>query len=350
MSVINDTFTIDSGFTTESGFTFPKVEVRYKTWGTLNKDASNAVLVCHALTGNSDADEWFPGLFDEDGILDPSTQFIICSNVLGGCYGTTGPLSTNPETGDPYRGDFPEVTIRDMVRIQQKLVDNLGVKEIELAIGGSMGGMQVLEWLIMDQRVKKAVIIAIGKEHSAWTVGASEAQRRAIFADKNWNNGHYDENHPPADGLAAARMIAMMMYRSAPAFERRFGRRTQPGNDKLLQVNSYLNYQGDKLVKRFDANTYVRLTQAMDKHDVSRERVNHTDVLKNITAPVLVIGITSDVLYPIAEQKELSALLPNGTFAELESDEGHDAFLIEFPKMVKLYKDFEIKIHSNTTV
>lgn len=339
-----DIFTINSGFVTESGYSFPEIKVTYKTWGTLNSDGSNAVLICHALTGNSDADEWFPGLFEDKEILDPSKQFIICSNVLGGCYGTTGPTSINPATQKPYKGDFPKISIIDIVEVQRKLADFLGVRAIELAIGGSMGGMQVLEWLILDKRVKKAVLIAMGKAHSAWTVGASEAQRRAIFADKHWNDGFYDASTPPADGLAAARMIAMLMYRSAEAFQRRFDRKKQNGQDDQLQVNSYLNYQGDKLVKRFDANTYVRLTQAMDTHDVARNRSDYNDVLMNVTIPVLVIGITSDVLYPIQEQRELASLLPNSTFAELDSDEGHDAFLIEFPKMVALFKSFQQQI------
>jgi homoserine O-acetyltransferase/O-succinyltransferase len=333
-------FIFPETFKTESGAALDKLTVRYKTWGKLNEDASNAVLVCHALTGNADADDWFPGLFDDGGILDPSRQFIVCSNVLGGCYGTTGPVSTHRETNKPWQGDFPDITIRDMVRVQQTLMDYLKVHQIELAIGGSMGGMQVLEWLCMDSRIQKAVLIAMGKCHSPWTIGFSEAQRRAIRADKHWNNGFYEPSHPPADGLAAARMMGMMMYRSAPAFERRFGRNLQAGHDHLLQVNSYLNYQGDKLVGRFDANTYVRLTTAMDSHDVSRGRGTFEEVLGQINVPVLIIGISSDVLYPPSEQIELADLLGNGTYAELTSDEGHDAFLIEFPKMVEIYRRF----------
>lgn len=347
MPVKSDTYRITTPFTTENGFTFSSLDVRYKTWGTLNEDGSNAVWICHALTGNSDADEWFPGLFKDNRVLDPKSQFIVCSNVLGGCYGTTGPTSINPETGKPYGAGFPEISIRDIVRVQQLLCDYLDIRKIELAIGGSMGGMQVLEWLIMDNRVQKAKLIAMGKAHSAWAVGVSEAQRRAIFADPNWNNGNYAHEKPPSDGLAAARMMAMMMYRSAPAFERRFGRNLQSENTSQFQVSSYLNYQGDKLVKRFDANTYVRLTKAMDTHDVSRNRGTFEKVLRNVNIPVLVVGITSDVLYPIDEQKQLADLLPNGVFAELDSDEGHDAFLIEFSKMADLYKIFNDSIHSN---
>jgi homoserine O-acetyltransferase len=341
MNGVTHDFILPETFITESGAAITGLTVRYKTWGWLNEETSNAVLVCHALTGNADADEWFPGLFGDDGILDPARQFIVCSNVLGGCYGTTGPVSVSPGTDQAWKADFPEITIRDMVRVQQQLMDALGVHQIELAIGGSMGGMQVLEWLCMDYRVRKAVLIAMGKCHSPWTIGFSEAQRRAIRADKHWQDGYYDASHPPADGLAAARMMGMMMYRSAPAFERRFGRKLQPGHDDLLQVNSYLNYQGDKLVARFDANTYMRLTKAMDTHDVARGRNDARDVLGAISVPVLVIGISSDVLYPPSEQIELAGLLANGTYAELSSDEGHDAFLIEFPKMVEIYRQFE---------
>jgi len=335
---------ITSSFTTESGYTFPELDIRFKIWGKLNDDASNAVLICHALTGNVDADEWFPGLFGSDGILDVDKQFIICSNVLGGCYGTTGPRSRNPQTGKTYRADFPDVTIRDMVKVQQLLLDHFRVNSIELAIGGSMGGMQVLEWLVMDNRVKKAMLIAMGFEHAVWTIGVSEAQRRAIESDKNWNGGYYDDENPPADGLAAARMMGMIMYRSHAAFERRFAREPQPGKTNTLKVASYLNYQGDKLVNRFDANTYVKLTKAMDSHDVYRERKMYGDILNDITVPVLVIGISSDILYPTSEQKELALRLGSALYEEIHSDEGHDAFLIEFPKMVACFRKFEMKL------
>lgn len=340
-------FKLNQPFTTELDYTFPSLEVTYKTWGTLNEDGSNAVLICHALTGNADADEWFPGLFADNKILNLDEQFIICSNVLGGCYGSTGPVSINPETGKAYQADFPKISIRDMVRVQRLLLNDLGVKSIELAIGGSMGGMQVLEWLVMDNRIQKAVLIAMGKRHSPWTIGFSEAQRRAIMADKNWENGFYTADAPPSEGLAAARMMGMMMYRSAPAFERRFGRELQDGHDDMLQVNSYLNYQGDKLVKRFDANTYIRLTQAMDTHDIARGRGTYEKVLSSIHIPLLIIGISSDVLYPVAEQKELEKLITQGIYYELVSDEGHDAFLIEFSKMKKIYTSFNQMLFSN---
>ncbi len=328
-------------FTTESGHTFSELEIAYKTWGTLNEAADNAVLVCHALTGHAAADEWFPGLFGAEGILDPTRQFIVCSNVLGSCYGTTG-----PRTGRVRGGDFPVVTIRDMVRVEQILLDALGVTSIELAIGGSMGGMQVLEWSVMDTRVQTMMLIAMGKAHSAWAIAIGEAQRQAIYADRCWLDGHYAPDAPPAAGLSAARQMGMVFYRSASSFEDRFGRQPQSGSHDLLKVQSYLNYQGRKLVDRFDAVTYVRLTQAMDSHDVSRGRGSFDEVLGRITIPALVLGISSDVLYWPSEQKELARLLGNGTYLELTSDEGHDAFLIEFPKMVEAYRHFEHLIHS----
>ncbi|MDG5767402.1 homoserine O-acetyltransferase [Balneolales bacterium ANBcel1] len=324
-------------FVTEAGFTFPELEIAYNTWGTPNADMSNVVVVFHALTGHASADKWLTGFFGKGRLLDPDEHYIICSNVLGSCYGTTGPLTINPKTGKRYGGDFPVVTIRDMVRVQQRLLDHLGVSRIRFAIGASMGGMQALEFGIMDSRPEQLVLIAMGKDHSAWAIGVGEAQRKALTSDPKWRDGHYPPEDPPADGLAAARMMGMITYRSAKSFGKRFGRNQQ--QDKpCFQVESYLNYQGYKLVERFDAVTYHRLTVAMDSHDVSRSRGSFEEVLGNVEIPVLVIGISSDVLYPVDEQKELAALLANGRYAELESENGHDAFLIEFEEIQNLVK------------
>ncbi len=325
-------------FVTESEYEFPELEIAYKTWGVPNADKSNAVLVFHALTGNASADEWLPGFFGKGRLLDPDVHYIICSNVLGSCYGTTGPLSVNPKTGKRYAGDFPEITIRDMVRVQQRLLDHLGVTRIRFAMGASMGGMQALEFGIMDHRAGHLVLIATGKAHSAWATGISEAQRKAIFSDPKWRDGYYPPDDQPAEGLATARMMGMITYRSGKSFENRFGRKRQDGKP-CFQVESYLQYQGKKLVDRFDAVTYVRLTRAMDTHDVSRGRGSFEQVLGNITIPALVIGISSDVLYPVYEQKELVSLLKNARYAELSSDNGHDAFLIEFEAIQSLVKE-----------
>ncbi len=328
-------------FTTESGFTFPHLDIAYKTWGRPNAAGDNAVLICHALTGHAAADEWFPGLFGPDGILNPERQFIICSNVLGSCYGSTGPGSIDPRTGAPYGAAFPIVTIRDMVAVQRILLDALGVTGIELALGGSMGGMQVLEWAVMDTRVRAMYLMATTAAHSAWAIGINEAQRQAIYADPHWNGGDIRPGHPPRAGLSAARQMAMLTYRSAPAFERRFGRHMQGSATDWFQVQSYLNYQGHKLVDRMDALAYVRLTQAMDSHDLARGRGTLEQVLAAIRIPTLVLGIRSDLLYPTTEQIHLATHLGAATYAELDSDEGHDAFLIEFPKMAAAWRNFQ---------
>lgn len=342
MSEIN-TKTFDNPLVTETGHEIPEPAVAYQTWGSLNRHRNNAVLVCHALTGNTKADEWFSGLFGEGKTLDPQRHFIICPNVLGSCYGTTGPTSDNSDTGQVYRADFPVVNVRDMVRLHQRLLDSLGVQGVETVIGGSLGGMQALEFAIMDLRARSAVVMGMGKAHSPWAVGISHTQRRAIYNDPNWNEGYYDEDSQPTTGLSLARMIAMNSYRSPRDFESKFGRRLQDGTD-IFEIESYLNYQGRKLADRFDAVSYVRLTQAMDAHDVAHNRSSYEEILGGVRAPVLVIGIDTDMLYPIEEQKELAELLPGGQYAEITSPYGHDAFLIEFEQINKLVHSFREQI------
>lgn len=324
--------TLNKSWTTESGHTFGEVDIAWKSWGTLNENRDNVILICHALTGHAAADEWFSGLFDEDGILDPEKQFILCINVPGSCYGSTGPTSINPKTGKPWQTDFPDITIRDIVTFQQLLLNDWDIRGIELVLGGSMGGMIALEFALMDERVQSAALFVMGKAHSPWAIGISEAQRLAIYTDENWKDGFYDANNPPAKGLAAARAMAMITYRTPQNYASKFGREIHP-DKKMYQVESYLNYQGQKLVERFDANTYVILSKAMDSHDVSRNRGSFEKVLGNLDKPVLVLGFNSDNLYPIHEQKELAGLLPNSAFAALESPYGHDAFLIEFDQI-----------------
>lgn len=326
-------------FVTESGYAIPEPLVAYQTWGELNDARNNVFLVCHALTGNTAVDEWFGGLFGPGKTLDPEQQFIICINSLGSCYGTSGPTSQNPKTGRPYRIDFPEITIRDMVRLQQKLLDKLRITGIELVIGGSMGGMQALEWCIMDDRPQSAVFVGMGKAHSPWAIGISHTQRQAIYNDPNWKDGYYSADHPPKKGLALARMIAMVSYRSDADYENKFGRLPQEDGDQF-QVESYLNYQGQKLVERFDAVSYVRLSQAMDSHDVARNRPSYQQVLGQLDIPTLVIGIDTDLLYPVQEQQELAELLPDARYREIRSAHGHDAFLMEFEQMNDLITSF----------
>ncbi len=338
------THTFPQSFITEGGFELPEPTVAYQTWGELNQARDNAVLVCHALTGNSDARDWFGGLFGAGQTLDPERQFIICPNVPGSCYGSTGPTDTNPETGTPYRTDFPQITVRDMVRQQQLLLDELGVRGIELVIGGSLGGMQALEFCIMDERPQAGICIGMGKAHSPWQIGISHTQRQVIYNDPNWNNGYYTDKRPPEKGLAIARMIAMNSYRSPNDFEGKFGRELRD-NSERFEVESYLDYQGQKLAERFDAVSYVRLTQSMDSHDAARGRGSYKDVLGKVNIPILAAGIDSDMLYPVHEQKELAELLPLGQYGEIQSPYGHDAFLIEFDQMNDLFTSFLKQIH-----
>lgn len=334
-------------FVTEGGDTIIKPTIAYRSWGKLNDARDNAVLVCHALTGNTTADEWFGELFGPDNIIDPERHYVICPNVLGSCYGSSGPTSTNPETGKPYQADFPVVTIRDMVRIQQQLLDELGISGIEKVIGGSMGGMQALEWCIMDDRPRSAALFGMGKEHRPWAIGISHTQRQAIYNDPNWKDGYYPAENPPDRGLALARMIAMNSYRHPNDFDKKFARRLQDDSGQF-QVESYLNYQGKKLTERFDAVSYVRLTQAMDSHDIARGRSSHEEILNKIDIPVVIVGIDSDILYPPDEARELADLLPNGKYAEIHSHHGHDAFLIEFDQLKAIIKFYLAEIPTRT--
>ncbi|MDZ7716089.1 MAG: homoserine O-acetyltransferase [Balneolaceae bacterium] len=324
--------TFKNPFITENGEQLSEPTIAYQTWGTLNEARDNVIVVCHALTGNTEANEWFGGFFGPGKTLDPDEHFIICTNALGSCYGTCGPVSVNPGTGKPYQADFSQITVRDIVRFDQLLLDELQIRGVEMVIGGSLGGMRALEFSIMDSRIKSAVLIAMGKAHSPWAIGISHTQREAIYNDPNWQEGYYAKSNPPKQGLALARKIAMNSYRSPQDFEAKFSRKRQQNSDQF-QIESYLNYQGQKIVNRFDAVSYVRLTQAMDSHDIAYGRKGFRQALRKVKEPVLVIGIESDMLYPIAEQKELAQLLPNAHYIQIDSPHGHDGFLIEFDLM-----------------
>ncbi len=319
-------------FETEAGHVFEAVPVAYRAWGTLSASRDNAVVVCHALTGDADAARWWDGLVGPGRALDTDRFWVVCLNAIGSPYGTLSPATPHPHTGAPWGGAFPAVTIRDTVRLHRQALEGLGVRGVALAIGGSMGAMHALEWGFERDFVRAIAPIAVGGRHSAWCIGWSEAQRQAIYADARWRGGHYPEGDGPAAGLAAARMMAMVSYRSADAFARRHGRATMPGSD-VFSVESYLRYQGQKLVERFDAACYVRLTQQMDSHDVARGRGDYEKVLAGLDVPALVVGIDTDVLYPTDEQRELARLLPRAHYAEIASPWGHDAFLIEFDQL-----------------
>jgi homoserine O-acetyltransferase len=322
----------------ELGSSLP-VSVAYREWGKLNAAGDNAVIVCHALTGNADADRWWGRMFGPGRALDLEKDYVLCSNILGSCYGTTGPTSIEPGTGLPWRGRFPQITVRDMVRVQAELARRLGVKRIRLVVGGSLGGMQTLEWGFMYPELVEAIVpIACSARHSAWCIGISEAQRQTNYADPRWLGGHYEPAEPPSAGLAAARMAAMITYRSMPSFEQRFGRRAQAAD--VFAVESYLRYQGQQLVDRFDAATYVTLTRAMDTHDVSRGRGDFDEVLRSVKLPTLVISIDSDALYLPEEQRAIADGIPGARFERLESQDGHDAFLIDVDRVSQLVAEF----------
>lgn len=314
-------------FELESGETLPEVRIAYRSWGRLSATPDNVVVVCHALTGSPDIDLWWPGLLGPGRSLDPDRDFIICCNVLGSCYGSTGPASPAPNRHGNWGSDFPAVTVRDIVRSQRRLLDQLGVRGIRLVVGGSLGGMQALEWAIQDPRVEAAAVVAAPARHSAWSIAISEAQRTAIAADSRWCDGCYDPASPPADGLAAARQMAMCSYRTPRSLGERFDRRTTGTGE--FEVASWLAYHGAQLVDRFDAACYVGLTHTMDGHDVGRGRGGHRRALESLEIPILAVAIDSDGLYPPAEQLEIAELAPLAEIARLRSPHGHDAFLIE---------------------
>ena len=342
----------------EYGGVLRDVCVTFEIYGELNAAKDNAVLLCHALTGSAHAagvqglgqpqgevPGWWDPLIGPGKAVDTRKHFVICPNVLGGCYGTTGPSSPNPETGKPYRLSFPRYTVRDMVAVQARLMDALGIGSVQAVVGGSMGGMQALEWAATyPERVRGLVSIAVGARHSAWAIGLNEVARRAITSDPVWNGGDYPPGTQPEAGLGLARAVAMLSYRSVDSLEAKFGRERVSASRDLLahsfEIESYLDYQGVKLVKRFDANTYLYLTRAMDDFDLSEGRGRLKEVLKKMTMPALVMGISSDVLYPEPEQLALVEGLPNAEYARISSPHGHDAFLIEFPQLAARLRRF----------
>jgi homoserine O-acetyltransferase len=327
----------------ESGARLDDVTIAFRTWGDPANAARNAILICHALTGSADVDAWWPGIIGEHGAFDPQRDFIICSNILGSCYGTTGPVSLRPGSNERWRGDFPRVTVRDMVNAQRALLDSLGIETLALVTGPSLGGMQALEWALMyPERVETIVPIGVGGRHSAWCIAMGEAQRQAIYADPNWNSGHYSEERAPEKGLAAARMMAICSYRSWDSFEDRFGRQMREGGE--FEVQSYLRYQGVKINSRFDANTYVRLTQAMNDFDIAKGRGDYLEIIRRIRQRALIVSISSDLLYPVREQKLLAQHMPNARHALLRSVDGHDGFLIESEQLAGMIAGFRASL------
>jgi homoserine O-acetyltransferase len=323
-------------FTLESGAELPELRIAYHTYGTLNADTSNVVWVCHALTANSDVADWWTGLIGEGRVIDPARHFIVCANILGSCYGSSGPLSINPQNGQPYFNSFPQVTVRDMVKAHILLRKHLGIEKIHLLIGGSMGGYQVLEWALAEPAaIDRLFLLCTGASESAWGIAIHTAQRLAIEADCSWQDASAKAGQR---GLKAARAIGMLTYRNYQTFVRT---QSDPDKNKTddFRAASYINYQGDKLVNRFNAQSYWLLTKAMDSHNIARGKEDDMGaLLEQLPHPTLLMGITSDILCPPEEQLFLERHLPNATYYEIDSSYGHDGFLIEFEQIGALLK------------
>jgi len=336
-------FSLPGRLRLDSGASLSGVEVAYRTWGRLSPDRDNAVVVCHALTGSADVDRWWPALLGPGRALDPEVDFVVCANALGSCYGTTGPASRRAGGAVPWGAAFPEVTVRDQVRLQRHLVDHLGVRRVRLVVGGSLGGMQALEWALIDpERVDAVASLSAAARHSAWAIAWSELGRRAIAVDPRFRAGRYPADDPPRAGLELARAAAMVSYRSHGSFGERFGRERR--GDGVYQVASYLAHQGVRLASRFDANAYLALLDAMDGHDLARDRGGLAEVLGGVRQPVFVLSSTTDLLYPPVEQEELARLLPEGELESLETPFGHDAFLAEGERVNRLLVRFRRRL------
>ncbi|RFU33181.1 hypothetical protein B7463_g3191, partial [Scytalidium lignicola] len=411
---------VDS-FILESGVELRNVNIAYKIWGSLNTKGDNCLVLCHALTGSSDVEDWWGPLIGSGKPFDTSRYFIFCANLLGSPYGSSSPLSVNPDAGRIYGPDFPQTTIRDDIRLHKQILDALNVTSVTAVIGGSMGGMTTLEWPLCTPKgyVKTIIPIATSADHSAWGIAWGEAQRQCIYADPQFEDGYYlpTPATQPAVGLAAARMAALLTYRSCSSFQTRFGRGldssrdrrkggkpvlpisevtpvrtgelldTPPGSctpepddcsivpdlpivltpkhfqrkmnsttNPLFSAQSYLRYQGQKFIRRFDANCYIHLTYKMDLHDVTRDRcadlqsstrleqhVQLSKVLSAVPPGALVIGVESDELFRLESQELLAKALPEATLSILKSPEGHDGFLLEFEKLGELIQEHLMK-------
>lgn len=345
-----------------SGEELSPIRIAYKSWGLLNDDKSNAIMICHALTGDQYArginpitskEGWWPRMIGPGLAVDTDKYFVICPNVLGSCSGSSGPKEINPKTGEPYGLDFPVITIADMVGAQINLLNHLGIDKLFSVIGGSMGGMQVLQWATSHKdRLRTAIPIGSSWRHSAQNIAFHEVGRQAIMADPNWQGGrYYQTEHRPHAGLSVARMAAHITYMSEASLTAKFGRNLQDrdklafGFDADFQVESYLRHQGISFVDRFDANSYLYITRAMDYYDISEEfNGSLTKAFENTPVKFCIMSFTSDWLYPTEESREivraLNAVGAQVSFVEIDMDKGHDSFLLDCPDMFKIISGF----------
>ncbi len=324
-------------FPLELGGELPELTIAYHTYGTLNSSHDNVVWVCHALTANSDVADWWPHTVEGGCFLDPNKWFVVCANILGSHYGTTGPLSVNPNTGKPYYNDFPRFTIRDMAHAHALLADSLGIGRIHALVGSSVGGFQATEWAVEEpSRFDKLILIATDAKAAPWTIAIDETQRMAILADKT-----YGEHRPDAAmaGLAAARAIGLLTYRGPDGYNIT----QQNPSDQLPQTHracSYQQYQGEKLCRRYNAYSYVAILDAFDTHNVGRGRGGVDNALQRITASTIVIGLTTDIIFTPPEMRQLAARIPGAVYREISSPFGHDGFLVEHSQLNEILTPF----------
>ena len=395
-SLLHQSIHFVPSFTLECGRHLYNVPVAYKSWGRLNDTKDNVMIICHAFTGSADVKDWWGPLMGRNKAFDPSRFFIFCANVLGSPYGSASPLTLNSTTQKPYGPEFPRTTIRDDVRIHKLVLDSLGVTSVAVVIGGSMGGMAVLEWPLCSPSgyIRHVVPMATSARHSAWCISWGEAQRQSIYSDPEYMDGYYDKDNPPVSGLGAARMAALLTYRSRDSFENRFGRNPQvspsangeieeensggdeedlaahnegqrrssrpltpptssssttpsvskrPSPSPIFSAQSYLRYQAAKFTARFDANCYIHITRKMDTHDLARDRIVQmspeepslalAQILSSLPPRALVIGVETDGLFTTTEQRELASYIPNAELVIIHSPDGHDGFLLEFEQI-----------------
>jgi homoserine O-acetyltransferase/O-succinyltransferase len=323
-------------FNLENGSALPEFTLCYQTWGKLNEKKDNVIWICHALTASSDAEAWWPDLIGEDLTFDTKQYFVICVNIIGSCYGSTGPLSQNPQTGKPYYHSFPFITIRDMVKSYQLLAKELGIQKIHLLAGGSMGGYQVLEWAVMQPSfIEQVFLIATSAKESSWRIAIHTAQRMSIEADTTFQQS-FDK--AGENGLKAARAIGMLTYRNPRIYDEKQKEEDENKVDDF-KASSYIRYQGDKLANRFNAFSYWFLTKAMDTHNLARGRNKSIEeVLQSIPQRSLVMGIQTDILCPLHEQQFIAEQIPNAELIVIDSEYGHDGFLTERKEISKYLK------------
>ncbi|MBL0358599.1 MAG: homoserine O-acetyltransferase [Chitinophagaceae bacterium] len=328
-------------FQLESGKLLPEITIAYSTYGKLNAEKSNVVWICHALTANSDVAEWWPGVVGNNHVIDPERYFIVCANILGSCYGTTGPLSINPLNDEPYYHQFPFITIRDMVNAHILLRKKLGIEKIFLLMGGSMGGYQAMEWCLMEcDIIERLFLLATSAAESAWGIATHTAQRLGIEADSTWQEAVANAG---AKGLKVARAIGMLTYRNYNIMVQKQSDHDAAKVDDFT-ASSYINYQGDKLVQRFNAYSYWMLTKSMDSHNIARGRSNDTrSILRTIHQPTLIIGISSDILCPLVEQQFIADNIAGSTLKVIDSEYGHDGFMVE-NEQISLHLEAWLKI------